>query len=302
MHHELPLLINIAAALIAAFMGGLLARRLGLPTTVGYLAAGMAIGPFTPGFVGDVETISQLAEFEQQGVPTLFGDAANSEILTYTGLERARALVVTVPDEAAAQIIVASAHDLAPHLPIIARAATRPGVENLARLGARDVIHPELEGGLEVLRHTLLALGYPLLEVQQYADAIRRDQYDPAVSSHEEHAVLDRLLRSVRGMEIAWLLLDSASPVAGQTLAEADIRARTDASVIAILRNQQVITNPKSATVLQEGDVVGLIGEAEHVAAARRLLTPELLPAPAEQELPAEAATHAVPALNVTRH
>jgi CPA2 family monovalent cation:H+ antiporter-2 len=154
----------------------------------------------------------RVVEFEEQGVPTLFGDAANSEILTHTDLKRARALVVTVPDEATAEIIVASAHDLAPQLPIIARAATRPGVERLAKLGARDVIHPELEGGLEVLRHTLLALNYPLLEVQQYADAVRRDQYDPAISTHEEHAVLDRLLHSVRGMEIAWVLVDSARP------------------------------------------------------------------------------------------
>src|ERR671915_315445 len=62
MHPELPLLINITAALIAAFIGGLLARRIGLPTIFGYLVAGVAIGPFTPGFVGDAGTISQLAE------------------------------------------------------------------------------------------------------------------------------------------------------------------------------------------------------------------------------------------------
>jgi CPA2 family monovalent cation:H+ antiporter-2 len=121
----------------------------------------------------------------------------------------------------------------------------------------------------------LLALDYPLLEVQQYADAVRRDQYDPAVSTHEEHWVLDRLLSSVRGLEIAWVLVDSASSLAGQTLAEANIRVRTEASVIAILRDQQVIANPKSATVLRPGDIVGLIGEAEHVAEARRLLAPE---------------------------
>jgi len=60
--HDLHLLINIAVALVTAFAGGLLARRLGLPPIVGYLLAGMAIGPFTPGFVGDVENISQLAE------------------------------------------------------------------------------------------------------------------------------------------------------------------------------------------------------------------------------------------------
>lgn len=219
----------------------------------------------------------RLAEFEQQGVPTLFGDAANSEVLTYTGLERARALVVTVPNEAAAEIIVAAAHEIAPKLPVIVRAATRSGVERLARLGARDVIHPELEGGLEVLRHTLLALGYPMLEVQQYADAVRHDQYDLTVSTHEEHWVLDRLLNTVRGMEIAWVLLDEASPLAGKTLAQANIRAHTEASVIAILRDQHVIANPKSATALHAGDIVGLIGERTQIEASRRLLSPEPL-------------------------
>jgi monovalent cation:H+ antiporter-2, CPA2 family len=60
--HEITLLINITVALVVAFVGGLLARRLGLPTIVGYLLAGIAIGPFTPGFVGDTAMISQLAE------------------------------------------------------------------------------------------------------------------------------------------------------------------------------------------------------------------------------------------------
>lgn len=60
--HELPLLINITVGLVVAFLGGVVARRIGLPTIVGYLLAGIAIGPFTPGFVGDIETIQQLAE------------------------------------------------------------------------------------------------------------------------------------------------------------------------------------------------------------------------------------------------
>ena len=61
--HDFPLLINITLALVVAFIGGLVARRLGLPTIVGYLLAGIAIGPFTPGFTGDVETIQQLNHF-----------------------------------------------------------------------------------------------------------------------------------------------------------------------------------------------------------------------------------------------
>ena len=60
--HDVPLLINITLALIVAFLGGVIARRIGLPTIVGYLLAGIVIGPFTPGFVGDIHTIQQLAE------------------------------------------------------------------------------------------------------------------------------------------------------------------------------------------------------------------------------------------------
>src|SRR5712691_13324169 len=62
MEHEFPILINITVALLAAFIGGLLARRLKLPSMVGYMLAGVAIGPFTPGFIGDLFTIQQLAE------------------------------------------------------------------------------------------------------------------------------------------------------------------------------------------------------------------------------------------------
>lgn len=59
---QFPILLNITVALVAAFVGGLLARRLKLPALVGYLLAGIVIGPFTPGFVGDLHTIQELAE------------------------------------------------------------------------------------------------------------------------------------------------------------------------------------------------------------------------------------------------
>ena len=62
MHHDLTLVVNITMALLAAFVGGYIARRIGMPTLVGYLLGGLAIGPFTPGFVGDIASVSQLAE------------------------------------------------------------------------------------------------------------------------------------------------------------------------------------------------------------------------------------------------
>jgi CPA2 family monovalent cation:H+ antiporter-2 len=48
----------------------------------------------------------------------------------------------------------------------IARSGTESGVERLAAHGARFIIHPELVGGLEIVRFTLLTLGYPMEETQ----------------------------------------------------------------------------------------------------------------------------------------
>jgi CPA2 family monovalent cation:H+ antiporter-2 len=62
MHGSLPLIATLAVGLGLALLFGLLAQRLRLPPLVGYLLAGMLIGPHTPGFVADVGGGPQLAE------------------------------------------------------------------------------------------------------------------------------------------------------------------------------------------------------------------------------------------------
>jgi CPA2 family monovalent cation:H+ antiporter-2 len=215
----------------------------------------------------------RVEELGRQNIPTLYGDAANSEVLTHAGLKRARALVVAGPDEDANALIVRAARDIAPELPIIARAASEDGTRRLAELGAQDVIHPELEGGLEIVRHTLLELGFPSQEIYRYTDAVRRDHYDTGLNTEEEHRLLHELLEAANSLEVHWFRLDEANPLLGLTLSEANLRARTGASVIAILREGHLIANPKSMTVFQLGDRVGLIGEKEEIEAVEQLLS-----------------------------
>ena len=62
MHEETALIATIAGGLGLAFLFGLVAVRLKMPPLVGYLLAGVAVGPFTPGFVADAGLASQLAE------------------------------------------------------------------------------------------------------------------------------------------------------------------------------------------------------------------------------------------------
>ena len=62
MLHETPLIAMIVAGIVLAFLFGTVAQRLRISPLVGYLLAGVAVGPFTPGFVADAGLAAELAE------------------------------------------------------------------------------------------------------------------------------------------------------------------------------------------------------------------------------------------------
>jgi CPA2 family monovalent cation:H+ antiporter-2 len=216
----------------------------------------------------------RLALLNRRKIPALYGDVANSEIITRAHLEDARALVVTVPEETTAMLVVTAARDLCPTIPIIARAITEPGVRELSGLGATRVVHPELEGGLELVHHTLLSLGFPLRQVHEYIESIRRDRYDTQITTDREYQSLHDLLYAIEGIEITWLELEADSPLIGKTLTDANVRSRSGASVVALIRNGKLAANPKSMTVFETGDRIGLIGEDDQIETARRIIEP----------------------------
>lgn len=100
MAHEVSLVSTIAVGLAYALVGGFIAARLGLPPLVGYLLAGIAVGPFTPGFVADARLAPELAEL---GVILLmFGVGMHFSIHDLLGVR-----AIAVPG-AIAQILVAT--------------------------------------------------------------------------------------------------------------------------------------------------------------------------------------------------
>ena len=101
MPHETSLLVTIAVALVLAFTLGFGASRLRIPPIVGYLLAGVVIGPFTPGFVGDAGLASQLSEI---GVILLMFGVG----LHFSPRDLAKARGVALPG-AVGQILVATA-------------------------------------------------------------------------------------------------------------------------------------------------------------------------------------------------
>ena len=213
-------------------------------------------------------------EAEEAGLPVLVGDAANSEILAHAHLEHARVLVIAVAAEGAAEIIAREAREAAPGLRIVARADTQDGVEALVAAGVDDLVRPELEGGIELMRHTLVDLGYRPRQIQSYANDLRESGYAALGDNGraERQRAFGHLIASLSELELHWVEVGERCPMAGCTLAKLDLRARTGANAVALRRGSELELFLDATTILRAGDLVGLMGTAEQLEAAEVLL------------------------------
>lgn len=95
----------------------------------------------------------------ERGIPAIFGDASHPEVLSRARLEKAKVLVIASPDPISTKFVVQNALRINPRLNIIARVHGEEDSEELLTLGVAEVVRPELEAGLEIIRHTLHRFG-----------------------------------------------------------------------------------------------------------------------------------------------
>lgn len=110
------------------------------------------------------------------GFAAFYGDAGNPEVLRRVGVENARAVALAISDPLATEATVAFIHKTYPRIDVIARARSQEQLRRLHHLGADEVVQPEFEAGLELIRHVLQVHGVD----QRQARAIiqrRRERY-----------------------------------------------------------------------------------------------------------------------------
>jgi len=215
---------------------------------------------------------SRADEARKAGFPTVYGDAVADPVLEAAGVGRARLVILTVPDALTTRLAVERVRALNPEVRIVARSESVEELEELARLGVYEVVQPEFEAGLELGRQALVQLGAGPEEVQRFYDQVRRELYAPLSGRRAGgEELLDRLRGASRMIETEWVRIDEESGLAGRSLQEAGVRARTGASVVAVIRGEEAMPSPEPSTVLEAGDVVGVLGTPRQREAFREL-------------------------------
>ncbi len=200
------------------------------------------------------------------GYPTVFGDAGAEPVLDAAGVRRARLVIVTVSDRVGARLSVERARSINPNAHVVARATTVEQLDELGRLGVYEAVHPEAEAGLELARQALYHLGVGVEDIQRLADEVRRELYAPITRQGADRDLLAQLGRVSREIETEWVRLPEVTPMHGRTIGELEIRTKTGASIVAIVRDEQMIANPGPDERFKAGDLVGVMGTPDQRA------------------------------------
>lgn len=196
----------------------------------------------------------RVRQARREGLPLYYGDVTSREILERAGVAAAAQVVVVLNDPRATLHAVRVAREVGPETVIIARARYVGETHALLAAGADEVVAQELEASFSIIER-----------VSREARIPGPGRMPPA-ERHPGAALLPA------GLEVQSAVVPEGAWVAGRSLADADLRRRTGATLVAYTRDGETAVHPSPDEVLQPGDVLSLLGNDAQLAAARGLI------------------------------
>jgi monovalent cation:H+ antiporter-2, CPA2 family len=210
-------------------------------------------------------------------IPYLYGNAVSIPVLTKAGLTRAKAMVIALPDSMSTRLCLKHALEISPGLDIVVRANRFKDIELLYQLGAAEVVQPEFEASLEMANHLLTKIGVPATKIQHQVTTVRNSHYLKLRPDASMNEVAQDIETATLGMNTRWYVLSLTSSIVGCSIASANVRALTGATVVAIRReNGTQIDYPDDHTSFHVSDRCLVIGSAEEQSAFEQLTKGEI--------------------------
>jgi CPA2 family monovalent cation:H+ antiporter-2 len=210
---------------------------------------------------------------KSKGENIIYGDIGNYEVLKTAFINTAKVLVIAISDRSTSRRAVRLAKQLNPNLYVIVRTRFMRETDELSKLGADMIIPEEFETSIQIFRQVLEQYHIPLNVIMQQVNLLRGESY--------------RYLRSEEGTEVAFTHIDEILSArltdtfyineknifAGKTIGELNLRSKTDATIIAIVRKGTTITTPTAKDILLLGDTLVITGTHKAVDDAFDLLS-----------------------------
>jgi CPA2 family monovalent cation:H+ antiporter-2 len=204
-----------------------------------------------------------------KGEPIIFGDATRPAVLKHLGIERARLFCVAISDPEATRDALEVARAIAPGVHILARVRYERDIDHLVAEGANDVVSEEVESSIELVSKVLRRFDVPATAVSHFTQELRDEGYELVRGSFagQVDPWLAEILEEVAS---EWVEVPETAPV--RSIATLGVRKRTGASIVAVRRAGETLTNPDAAFEVRGGDSLLVLASGEQLAALRAIL------------------------------
>lgn len=211
-------------------------------------------------------------KMRKRGEPIFFGDGTNPEILKKLGIEGARVLVIAISDSSSTRRILQLSRSLNKKLYIIVRTRYISEVEDLIRLGANEVIPEEFETSIEIFAKVLHHYHVPKNLILNQIEMIRSRSYEALRRVEFNQRSLPEKCEILTDIETEAFLVTENTYASGRSLKDLMIRSTTGSTVIAVKRENEIISNPEPDFLFKPGDIIYFIGSKESILQTLELL------------------------------
>lgn len=181
-----------------------------------------------------------IQKLREDGILVIEDDATKDEVLELAGISRAKGLISALPNDAENVFVTLTSKQLNPGVTVVARADLAESKSKLIRAGADKVVSPSVIGGRRMAISILKPVSVDFVETLIHKNDIE--------------------------FELEEIVISSGSQLVGKTLKVSNIKRDSGTMVVAIKRNEEIITNPDADDMIQNGDLLIAIGTRVQLA------------------------------------
>jgi CPA2 family monovalent cation:H+ antiporter-2 len=208
-----------------------------------------------------------------KGENIIFGDISREEVLQTARIKTAKVIVVAISDRTISRKVIRLAKQMNKEIFVLIRTRFVEEIEDLIGLGADAVIPEEFETSIQIFRRVLAQYHIPLNLVMQQVNILRGESYKWLRSEKSSSNVFSHLDEILAAGIAESFYLNEENINTGKSLVELNLRAKTDATVLAIIREGKTISNPAASEKLLSGDTLVITGTHKAVDSAFNLLS-----------------------------
>jgi len=195
-----------------------------------------------------------------KGEKIIYGDISKEEVLKALSIEKASIIVYAISDPSVTKMSLKLVKRLNPHIYALVRTRYVNEIDELRKLGADEVIPEEFETAIQLFRKVLERYHIPLNVIMRQTTLLREESYSLLRKEGMDISSfihLDEIL--AQGLTETYYVNEDNIHI-DKSLSEINLRAKTDATIITIVRDGKSISNPSAKEIFKAADTLVIYG------------------------------------------